>query len=69
MKWPTTFVPIKVLSSLHMNAGTLSLTTTLGTPNQANISFRNLIIENFVMDFVSFMYSTYNLSVQASTVQ
>lgn len=46
-----------------MNAGPLSLTT-LGIPTQANISFRNLIVENFVMDVVLY---TSNLIVQAST--
>lgn len=63
MKWPTTLAPIKVLSSLDMNAGTLSLTTTLGTPNQANISFRNLIVENFEIDFVSYNYVPYNMFI------
>lgn len=46
-----------------MNAGPLSLTT-LGIPIQTNISFRNLIVEKFVMDVV---LHTSNLIVQAST--
>lgn len=59
----TTFAPIKVLNSLYMNAGPLSLTT-LGIPIQANISFRNLIVEKFLMDVVLY---TSNLIVQTST--